>query len=905
MMANVPTYLKGRGRGRGGNLPSQNQNTNNHVQNSTGWARGFNQAADLRGGVKPDSQGSGRGRGAVKKSYNQPEQRDQPSAEERFQYASQQNQESIKRHLQDEDIDKEDNSSDEDDIASDVLEKVFHTYSSTDSTDVDAAQDTLLHSFRSGTSACLVCIETIKKTDPIWSCEGCYAIFHIQCIQKWVKDGVYQQIYKSDDDNVRPEDIPWHCPKCRLEYNQRERPTRYWCYCGKVEDPQFDPWLVPHSCGQTCARKLKPDCGHTCLLLCHPGACPPCPKTLKVQCYCGNAAAQVRRCSTRAWACGGVCGKQLSCKQHTCQQACHPGECAPCPKTSKQECECGKTTAVRPCASPQWKCDKPCNKRLSCGNHLCEIICHRGNCGECPRGGERKCPCEKTTYNLPCTEDIPTCGDTCGKLLECQLHECVQRCHFGPCGSCRQMRVKKCRCEVQKEREVPCYKDYLCETKCNKMRDCGKHPCKRKCCDGQCPPCEQMCNKPLGCKNHKCNSRCHRGRCYPCTETVDIFCFCKATKITVPCGREKVTKPPRCNYPCRRAPDCHHAARIPHRCHFGDCPPCRQICLKPLDKCSHQCPVICHTAVKVRFKDNTRRAGPWEGGPRIIEDVVNRPCPPCMVPLPMQCYGKHEIGQFACSVVQPYQCGRPCGRHLSCGNHTCTKLCHTVEGAEDNDMAGSNCEECELPCQFDRPEGCTHECTQSCHSGPCPPCKQMFRMRCHCQATVQYVECNKWVNSDDQHKNTLKSCNGACPKLLSCGHPCGLTCHAGKCVKPEDCEVKVKVRCKCRRLKRDVKCKDRVKEEGKLLCDDVCKSEMEKKKKKEEEVDREKKLEEEQKQKAELEKYERKMRGKSRKPRKQQEVVEDETFLQKYKTWLILSVSIVVLAVFVYYVMTV
>ena len=70
-------------------------------------------------------------------------------------------------------------------------------------------------------------------------------------------------------------------------------------------------------------------------------------------------------------------------------------------------------------------------------------------------------------------------------------------------------------------------------------------------------------------------------------------------------------------------------------------------------------------------------------------------------------------------------------------------------------------------------------------------------------------------------------------------------------------------------------------------------------------MDREKKLEEEQKQKAELEKYERKMKGRSRKPRKQQEVVEDQMFLQKYKTWLILSAGVVVLAVFVYYVMTV
>ena len=33
--------------------------------------------------------------------------------------------------------------------------------------DINDAQDTLLHSFRSSTSACLVCIETIKKNDPV------------------------------------------------------------------------------------------------------------------------------------------------------------------------------------------------------------------------------------------------------------------------------------------------------------------------------------------------------------------------------------------------------------------------------------------------------------------------------------------------------------------------------------------------------------------------------------------------------------------------------------------------------------------------------------------------------------------------------------------------------------------
>jgi len=38
-------------------------------------------------------------------------------------------------------------------------------------------------------------------------------------------------------------------------------------------------------------------------------------------------------------------------------------------------------------------------------------------------------------YNLPCTQDIPTCGDTCGKQLDCGIHTCTQRCHTGPCGT--------------------------------------------------------------------------------------------------------------------------------------------------------------------------------------------------------------------------------------------------------------------------------------------------------------------------------------------------------------------------------------------------------------------------------------------------------------------------------------
>lgn len=44
-----------------------------------------------------------------------------------------------------------------------------------------------------------------------------------------------------------------------------------------------------------------------------------------------------------------------------------------------------------------------------------------------------------TVFNLPCTEDIPTCMDTCGQMLQCGIHACTQRCHYGPCGQVRSL----------------------------------------------------------------------------------------------------------------------------------------------------------------------------------------------------------------------------------------------------------------------------------------------------------------------------------------------------------------------------------------------------------------------------------------------------------------------------------
>lgn len=897
-MDNRPAYLRGRGRGRG--VPDVLTDGG-----STGSKSPVGNAIGAGSKRSQHAPGSNNGNAwSTSSNQNNSAEKEKEKTKNTFVEASIRHQEAAKKHLKDFDDDLNSDNED-DDIGDKVLETVFKSYSNNyeevfdEKSDVSKARDHLLHSFRSGTSACLICIDNIKREDAIWSCLGCCCLLHLQCIQKWVKEGVYQQQYNAEQAGKAADfDFPWFCPKCRYEYKQVDCPTRSLCFCGKVQDPKFDPWLIPHSCGQTCGRLLKPSCGHTCLLNCHPGPCPPCPMMVQSLCCCGKGGSKPRRCNARTWMCGKVCGKTLSCGHHTCEEKCHMGECQSCPKTSNQRCCCGKSAASRPCASPVWHCQQPCCKRLACGNHLCEDICHSGKCGNCPRAGVRKCPCGKTTYELPCTEDIPACGDTCGQLLQCGLHTCTQRCHLGPCGQCLQVVQKRCRCG-QSQKDVLCSKEYLCEKRCTSLRDCGKHPCKRKCCDGSCPPCEQNCYKTLGCRNHKCPSRCHRGACYPCNETKDITCFCKKTKITVPCGKEKVTKPPRCNLPCKHPPNCHHPQRQKHRCHFGDCAPCTQVCELALTACHHKCPQRCHDAVKVKVEDKMKKQGPWDQPTTYIE-TVKKECPPCQLPMPVECMGKHEVGQFPCSDVKPYSCGRICGRELDCDNHICQRKCHVVQGAPDSVRRGENCQSCESDCGKHRPAGCPHPCLQQCHPGPCPPCTAMVRMRCHCRAILKHIPCHEWLEACTDRQNSLRSCGGICPKMMECNHQCPNICHSGSCPAPETCDRKVYLRCACKRKKRESRCCD--KQAGvRVECDDTCEKLQTDRKQAEEEEKIKKAEEDARRQAAEMEEFERHQKGRRKKPRKHREEVVEEKFLQKHKKLLVVSLSALMLSLFVAY----
>ena len=189
-----------------------------------------------------------------------------------FAEASQQIQENLNRHLSKYEslVESDESDDDNDDEGSDeLLDKLLASYSCSDSSLVSSTKELLKSALYS--TSCLICIESIKKSESIWNCGTCYVSLHLTCTQKWSKDSIFLQKQQIEEDPSRNIEINWSCPNCRTVYLPTQVPSRYYCYCKKEEDPKFDPWLTAHSCGEKCGKGLEPKCKHKCILLCHPG----------------------------------------------------------------------------------------------------------------------------------------------------------------------------------------------------------------------------------------------------------------------------------------------------------------------------------------------------------------------------------------------------------------------------------------------------------------------------------------------------------------------------------------------------------------------------------------------------------------------------------------------------------
>ncbi|XP_050250780.1 NF-X1-type zinc finger protein NFXL2 [Quercus robur] len=711
-------------------------------------------------------------------------------------------------------------------LHADLSNSIFKSYleftnqSSPSASDLSKIQSFLTTS-SSGALSCLICLERIKPSHPTWSCSSlCFAVFHLACIQSWSRQSSDLSAARATtrlpiSSQHASEISTWNCPKCRVQYSRSQIPKHYHCFCGKLQDPPSDdPWVLPHSCGEVCNRPLKHKCGHNCLLLCHPGPCPSCPKLIKSKCYCG-AVSEVRRCGFKNFSCNNLCSKRLQCGVHKCAQPCHDGPCPPCAARAVYACRCGKEKQERECHDREFRCEGACDRALKCGKHRCEKGCHEiGGCGECPLQGKRACPCGKRVYEgMPCDVTTPLCGATCDKTLSCGLHRCHERCHRGTCmETCRIVVIKSCRCGSLRK-EVPCYQDLACERKCQIMRDCGRHACKRRCCDGDCPPCSEVCGRKLRCKNHKCPAPCHRGACAPCPVMVAISCACGETHFEVPCGTEMDQKPPRCPKQCHIARLCRHGSNSkPHKCHYGACPPCRLICDEEYP-CGHKCNLRCHGPISPPNPEFTLKPKKKKSIHQ-TEYTPGSPCPPCPELVWRSCVGQH-IGadrMMVCSDKTQFSCDNLCGNPLSCGNHYCTKTCHALKNLSATTFKkerSNSCEECHLPCQKERRPTCSHPCPLPCHPGDCPPCKVLVKRSCHCGSMVHVFECLYYNSLSEKEQMAVRSCGGPCHrKLPNCTHLCPETCHPGACPSPDKCRKKVFVRCKCQTLKKEWFCQD-------------------------------------------------------------------------------------------------
>ncbi|GBF94871.1 hypothetical protein Rsub_08114 [Raphidocelis subcapitata] len=650
-------------------------------------------------------------------------------------------------------------------------------------------------------SMCLICLGAIKPREAVWHCAAsCYAVFHLGCMQDWSRNQIDAAVARATHSTGAPpprHTLEFSCPRCRGLYPAAQVPRGYTCFCGKTQDPEWDPWLAPHTCGELCGRPLPGGCGHNCRLLCHPGPHPPCPLVLDATCHCGKRSAK-RRCGQRHFSCSAVCGKPLECG-HACPLVCHEGDCAPCELVGSFRCQCGAEAKQAPCAQRAWQCGRVCGAPLSCGRHACGRACHAGPCGGCALEGRRVCPCGRTLYGeLRCDEAAPPCGATCGKLLACGVHSCTERCHAGECpASCRILVSKPCRCG-RVAKEVPCSSEVLCESRCTRMRDCGRHGCRRRCCAGDCPPCDQVCGRRLACGNHKCQSPCHSGPCRPCPLTFTVACACGRTKHTMPCGVESKAAPPRCPHPCPVPALCRHAGGRPqHRCHFGACPrPCGEACGAALT-CGHECQTACHDRRPPVVADWERpkppknvaqtaaaagaaagggakgRGGDGQPAPPVppaqaaaaaaaalAGPLPGRgaltPCPPCMAPVAVWCLGGHGSRVLPCSQAAPYACQAACGQLLPCSRHRCELACHVLAPEA---LAAAAAPAGGAPAGFDAAAASAAAAALPGSARPCAPCE--------------------------------RPCARA---RAACGHACAERCHPEDCA---PCPEPRRVPCRC------------------------------------------------------------------------------------------------------------
>ena len=646
-------------------------------------------------------------------------------------------------------------------------------------TALTSMRDILVDRIRQNKLECTICYEIIGRTTRIWSCPICYVIFHFTCIQAWIR----QCLKGTRIVNLNSSKNSWRCPCCQTIENSI--PDMDHCFCGKVCRPRIQKYSLKlaHSCGESCGRQGRHRCDdsdfqytclHPCTMICHPGPCPDCMVTpVDIPCFCGAI--------------------NLSM---TCHQVVQLSD---------------------------RSCGRPCRRRLDCGFHSCEKLCHAGSCDPCSYQTRIRCYCGRQERELTCRvlsstidNDGFSCGGLCLKTDACleMLHPCQEICHHGPCRS-------PCAFDPSIVKTCHCGKKLL--------RELSEYPRLR--CTSPIPTCDQICELVLSCSSnrlldlvkhpqqqrHRCPKPCHNDPCtFSCTQKVTLTCRCGSSQEII---------------------ECHQLDAFI---------PTGPLHVDPLITGTiHQLPLITRLDVLLSVvsdeDDRSNQAPPfsiWK--PETLRFYTTKTCHRrCDQQLSCQRHFCHEIccpfhhqhlnepshqqqqsyyyditfqtstttvmtteanSNSAISIIEPPRCVSPCLKELSCGKHVCEVNCHQGPcppcGHYELDDVVCKCGTLLFrppiacrdersykfaitsrgfhPCR--RPRLCGHADHHYCHTEEtCPPCMFPVHRICPCR--------RKWILRNIPCSQQNVSCGAPCQNPLPCGvHVCQRPCHEGSCL---------------------------------------------------------------------------------------------------------------------------
>lgn len=96
----------------------------------------------------------------------------------------------------------------------------------------------------SGVYECMVCYGGLTRKAKIWNCKCCWAVFHLNCVQKWAKQGLEQPPPRQIGADGEHSRRSWRCPACNNP--DEEVPQMYTCWCEKTVQPEASKYLPPH-----------------------------------------------------------------------------------------------------------------------------------------------------------------------------------------------------------------------------------------------------------------------------------------------------------------------------------------------------------------------------------------------------------------------------------------------------------------------------------------------------------------------------------------------------------------------------------------------------------------------------------------------------------------------------------